>query len=98
MAYDASNGLELQPFDLLHIRAFDPDQARRASAAGRVQVALVVNVSDTRRELVTPGLAHLAGFFRGGRLHQFPIAHRGLAARLPVDRPRWTVIVRWAVF
>src|SRR5262249_17923030 len=43
-----------------------------------------------------PDVAHLAGLARGCRLDDGPVAHHGLAARLPVDRPGRAVIVRLA--
>src|SRR5271165_2715124 len=82
--------------DIFEVPALDPDQPGRTLAARRVQVALVVEVGDTRRQCIFPNQPHLAGLVRGGGLEQSPVAHHRLAARLPVDRPARTVVVRLA--
>ena len=46
------------------------------------------------REHVGAGLPGFAGLAGRGRLHQRVVAHRGLALRLAVDRPRRAVVVR----
>src|SRR5437870_1500732 len=88
-----SDRLEAQALDAVHVHAFEPDQTGGALAAGRMQVALVVQVHRSRSELVSArcfGAARLVG---ACRRYERIVGHVGLALGLAVDRPRRTVIV-----
>src|SRR5438067_12951081 len=47
-----SHPLEFQPLDPVHVHAFEADEPGRAFAAGRMQIAFVIEVGGARRELV----------------------------------------------
>src|ERR1051325_6292045 len=82
--------------DRLDVFALDADQPRRAVAARRMQIALVVDISVARSERV---VAHRAGLSRpiGARPREaLVLGHDRLAKRLTVDRPGRAVIVRLA--
>src|SRR5262245_61911302 len=80
--------------NLVHVRAFDPDQPCRSVAPWGVQVSFVVDVRHARLERVARCEAYLARLLVGGRRHHRPVAHHGFAPSLPIDRPGWAVIVR----
>src|SRR5262249_48254209 len=92
-----SGPLVSEALDLVHVRAFDADQPRRPIAPRGVQIALVVDVGHPWLERVARREANLARLVRCGLRDERPVAHHGLAPRLPVDRPGRTVIVRIAL-
>src|SRR5439155_3665345 len=83
--------------DLLEISALDPDQPSRTVAARRMQIALVVEMGDTRRQRIFLDQPHLARLVLAGGLEQLPVAHHRLAPRLTVNCPARAVIVRQAL-
>src|SRR5205085_11198993 len=84
--------------DQLDVLALDTDQSGRAGAARRVQVALVINVSIARRELVIAQREGLAGLLRACRRHPLIVGHDRLADGLAIDRPGRAVIMWLALF
>ena len=79
--------LEFRASDLLEVRSLDANEPRRAGAAGGMDVAFVVDVDDTGRELVLARLADLAGLARCRRFDDLVIRHRRFALGLPIDGP-----------
>src|SRR5215472_8875572 len=86
-----------EALDLLHILAFDANEAGRALAPRRMQVAFIVEIGHAGCEPVLPDGARLARLSFAGARHRLVIGHHRLAARLAVDRPRRAVVVRVAV-
>src|SRR6266850_147754 len=90
--------LKPQPLDPVHVRALDADQLGRRPAAGRMQIALVVEPGHARRQRVRANRARLARLLPGSRVDELVVGRLGLALRLPIDRPRWAMVVRRRVF
>src|SRR5207248_10275389 len=91
---DALVRVTLHRFDVFALAA---DQARRAVAARRVQVPLVVNISITRPEFVVAHRTSLAEPLGARPRNALVIGHDRLADRLTVNRPSRPVIVRLAL-
>src|ERR1044071_8239795 len=89
-----SDRFEAKPLDAVHVRAFEADELRRAGAARRVEVALVVEVGGAGRELVGAQRLRLARLVGACRRDERIVGHLGLALRLAVDRPGGAVVVR----
>src|SRR6267143_99330 len=87
-------GFITQPPYLIHVNALDADQPRRRPAAGRMQIALVIEPGHARGQLVRANRARLARLLRAGRRDELVVGHLGFALRLAVDRPRRAMIVR----
>src|SRR5207247_2644112 len=79
---------------LVHVKALDADQLGRRPAAGRMQIALVIEPGHARRELVRANRARLARLLPAGRRDKLVVGHLGFASRLAVDGPRRAMIVR----
>src|SRR6267142_3887501 len=86
--------LKPQPLDPVHVRTLDADQLGRRPAAGRMQIALVVEPGHARRQLVRANRARLARLLPAGRRDELVVGHLGFALRLAVYRPRRAMIVR----
>src|SRR6267378_2251213 len=87
-------GFITQPLYLIHVNALDADQPRWRPAAGRMQIALVIEPGHARGQLVRANRARLARLLRAGRRDELVVGHLGFALRLAVDRPRRAMIVR----
>src|SRR6267378_3678304 len=87
-------GFKPQPLDPVHVHALDADQLGRRPAAGRMQIALVIEPGHARGQLVRANRARLARLLRAGRRDELVVGHLGFALRLAVDRPRRAMIVR----
>src|SRR5712691_7866099 len=87
-------GFKPQPLYPVHVHALDADQLGRRPAAGRMQVALVVEPGLARRQLVRANGARLARLLPAGRRDELVVGRLGFSLRLAIDRPRRAVIVR----
>src|SRR5439155_17368214 len=87
-------GFITQPLYLVHVHALDADQLGRRPAAGRMQIALVIEPGHARRQLVRANRARLARLLPAGRRDKLVVGHLGFALRLAVDCPRRAMIVR----
>src|SRR2546422_6030433 len=87
-------GFKTQPLYLVHVHALDADQLGRRPAAGRMQIALVIEPGHARRQLVRANRARLARLLPAGRRDKLVVGHLGFALRLAVDCPRRAMIVR----
>src|SRR4030095_14695111 len=87
-----SHRLVGEALHLSRILALDANEPRRRFSFWRVHVSLVVNVCHAGLQRVNSGAPNFAWLIFSGRFTNFPVAHFGLADRLPAERPRAAVV------